>query len=309
MLDEVIGRKYLLGELSLDDQHRVEELAFLEPPSFELLRELENELIDDYISHDLTASERHHFESYFLSSASRRQDLRIAKALQAYTQRNQKATPSSIFEPIPVFRESWLWRWLPPKLHVPAPLWGALAVLMLIAAILLGVRLLRTSKSTGPIQANREVTTNQRPDRDTEAVRSTPTPNSNEKPRGDRVTSPGSDNVVSFLLVPGSPTRGDDNITKIPLPDRSSLLRFDLPLIEEIDYPHYQVTLQQAELGNNLRRWTGLQSQKGASGKLVHVMFRSQLLRGPKRYRFVLTGVAADTTPHTIAYYYFITAD
>jgi hypothetical protein len=314
VLDEAVGRKYLLGELSVEDQHRIEELTFLEPRSLELLQELENELIDDYISHDLATSERHRFETYFLSKPGHRSDLRIAMALQTYIDRNEPAISSPSNEHVRPAQRDWLWKWLQAKLPLPVPVLGALAVLMFIAALLLGLRLLRNSQFHSPIQANRETTKpEQGPKEESEAVVSTPSPPLNQNaeaiPRAQRVTTPRSESrVLSFLLVPGAPTRGDGDTTNIPLPVRSTQLRFDLPLIDENDYELYQVELQ-AEQGNELSHWRALRSQTGSTGKLVRVMVSSQILKAHQRYRLVLTGVASDTTPHTLAYYYFRTAD
>jgi len=314
VLDEAVGRKYLLGELSVEDQHRIEELAFLEPRSFELLQELGNELIDDYISHDLSANEKQRFETYFLSKPGHRTDLKIASALQTYIRRNELAKSLPIHEPVRSMQKGWWRKWLPAKLALPVPVLGALAVLMLFAALLLGWRLLRSSKSLSPIQANREINKPEElPKQESEAAVSTPSPplnqNADANPRAQRVTPPGPESsVLSFLLVPGAPTRGDDDTTNIPLPARSTLLRFDLPLIEENDSESYQVELQ-AEQGNKLRHWTALRSQTGSTGKLVRVMISSQVLKAHQRYRLVLAGVASDTIPHTLAYYYFRTAD
>lgn len=313
VLDEAVGRKYLLGELSVEDQHRIEELAFLELRSFELLQELGNELIDDYISHDLSANERQRFETYFLSKPGHRTDLKIASALQTHIRRNESATSLPIHEPVRSMQKGWWQKWLPAKLEFRVPVLGALVVLVFVAVLLFGLRLLRSFKSHNPIQANREIVKPELPKQESEAVAVTPSPplnqNADELPRAQRVTTPRSQSsVLSFLLVPGAPTRGDDDTTNIPLPARSTQLRFDLPLIDENDYESYQVELQ-AEQGNRLSHWTALRSQTGSTGKLVRVMVSSQILKPHQRYRLVLAGVASDTIPHTLAYYYFRTAD
>ena len=314
VLDEVIGRKYLLGELSVEDQHRVEELAFLEPPSYELLQECENELIDDYVSHDLSANERQRFETYFLSKPGHRTDLKIAAALQTYIRQNQSATSLPLHERVRSVQNGWWRKWLPVTLEFPVPVLGALAILIIIAALLFGLRLLRNSRSQNPIQANREIVKPEElPKQESEAAVSTPSHplnhNANAIPPAQRVTTPRPESsVLSFLLVPGAPTRGNGDITKIPLPPRSTLLRFDLPLIEENEYKSYQVDLH-AEQGSQLRHWTALRSQTGSNGKLVRVVVNSEILKAHQRYRLVLAGLASDKTPHTLAYYYFATAD
>ncbi len=314
VLDELVGRKYLLGELSAEDQHRVEELAFLEPRSFELLQECENELIDDYISQDLTTNERRRFEKYFLSKPARRSDLRIAMALQTYISQNEAATSLIHNEPVRSDDRGRFSRWFARVLQLPKPVWGTLAVLIFIAALLFGLRLLRNYRSLNPIQANRKITQpEQGPTKESQASVSTPTPvlnqNAGASRRAPQATTPRPElSVLSFVLVPGGAARGDGDITKIPLPARSTLLRFDLPLIEETAYKSYQVELQD-EQGNQLRHWMALRSQTGSSGKLVRVVVSSQFLKAHQRYRLVLAAVASNSAPHTLAYYYFATAD
>jgi hypothetical protein len=308
VLDEVVGRKYLLGELPLDDQQRVEELAFLEPHSFELLQELENELVDDYISHDFTAGERSRFEAYFLSKPGRRGDLKIAMALQVYIDRNAQSKAQSSSQEVRFAAKSSLRQWFASNLNLPVPAWGLLSILILAAAIFFGLRFRRARNSSIPVQANRQIQKTDQPgDRKIEVAQVTPTPASDQTNRGNEVISPrSSTGVLSFLLVPGAHTRGQDSITKVRIAAGPSLLRFDLPLIEETDYQSYEVTLEQDDDGKVLRRWMGLRSQVRPSGRLVQLTFHSQTLKVHQQYRLVLVGVSSDATPHQIADYYFM---
>jgi len=304
-IDDVVGRKYLLGELPLEDQQRVEELAFLEPRSFELLQELENELVDDYISHDLTPRERSRFETYFLSKPRHRSDLRIAMALHACIDRDAQATSLPTSQGIRITTKSSWRQLLTLYLDLPLPAWGVLAALILGAAIFFGLRFFKTSNSSIPIQANRQIQKTDEPsDRKIVIAQATPTPASDQTNHGNRVSPKSSTGVLSFLLVPGAPTRGEDSITKVRLPAGSFSARFDLPLIDEADYQSYQVTLQQDDDAKVLRRWGGLRSQVGPSGRLVRLTLPSRMLKVDQQYRLVLVGVSSDTTPHQIAYYY-----
>ncbi len=303
VIDEVVGRKYWLGQLSAAEQNRVEELAFIEPASSELLQELENELIDDYISHDLTATERHGFETYFLSQPNHRSDLRIAAALQAHIRQNELTRSP---QPESAYKAS-LWEALRTKFPRPLFVWGALATLLLVAAVLLGVRFFTRSRSGGSFEANRQVrNSNQTHDVGTQAQLSTPTPPANAATPGRREKHPDSPAVLSFLLVPGGMSRGDDNLTKIPLPARSALLQLELPLIDEAGARNYQVVLEQASDGRELRRWNAARVQTGANGKSVWLRLPSQTLEIDQRYRLVLIRVAADMTLHRVASYYFM---
>jgi hypothetical protein len=77
-------RGYLLGELPLEEQRLLEERLFADDNSFQQLLFIEEELIDDYLSGELSAHERARFENHFLAAPERQRDLSFAKALRKY---------------------------------------------------------------------------------------------------------------------------------------------------------------------------------------------------------------------------------
>jgi CHAT domain-containing protein/Tfp pilus assembly protein PilF len=77
-------RKYLLGELEEGAQRQVEESLLTDDELFKLLLVAEDDLIDDYVSETLSASERAGFEGVFLSSPERRRKLSFAMAFRRY---------------------------------------------------------------------------------------------------------------------------------------------------------------------------------------------------------------------------------
>ncbi len=73
--------KYLLNEMSAEDQERFEE-AYLEDGNFfEQLQALEEELIEDYVKGDLSSHDRHRFERHYLASEQRRARIETARQL------------------------------------------------------------------------------------------------------------------------------------------------------------------------------------------------------------------------------------
>src|SRR5215475_14931447 len=78
--DQTIIR-YLLNELSEDDQSRFEEAYFSDGSLFEKVRALEEELIDDYVKGDLSGRERRRFERHYLASDQRRERIEAAREL------------------------------------------------------------------------------------------------------------------------------------------------------------------------------------------------------------------------------------
>jgi hypothetical protein len=87
-------RKYLLGELSQEEQSEVEERLFLDSEYFQRLQMFEDDLIDDYVYEELSPDEREKFDNYFLSNPERYESLRIAQALKKYTSSNPSSIPS-----------------------------------------------------------------------------------------------------------------------------------------------------------------------------------------------------------------------
>lgn len=79
--DDRLINRYLLGELSEDEQSRVEERLFADSLFFWKIESACNELIDDYLRGTLAGHERQRFETYFITSPSRRQRVESVRML------------------------------------------------------------------------------------------------------------------------------------------------------------------------------------------------------------------------------------
>jgi anti-sigma-K factor RskA len=84
--------EYLLGRLSESERERFERQYLMNEDLFNLLQEVEEELIDDYATGALTAEQRLSFEKYFLRSAGRREKLAFATALTEHALARQGRT-------------------------------------------------------------------------------------------------------------------------------------------------------------------------------------------------------------------------
>src|SRR5436309_418192 len=80
-IDEKLLVKYLLGNLSEEEQVQVEDRAFTDADYLGALEAAEADLIDAYVNGELPVSERRGFERRFLSSPQRRRKLEFARAL------------------------------------------------------------------------------------------------------------------------------------------------------------------------------------------------------------------------------------
>ena len=83
-IDRQEMRAFLLGTLDKDHKTQFEERILIEPSVYEELLIDEEELIDQYVTGELSASERDQFESHFLITAERQKNLRFGKLLQKY---------------------------------------------------------------------------------------------------------------------------------------------------------------------------------------------------------------------------------
>ncbi len=73
---------YLLGELSGAERDALEDRLFLDEDFSSFLSDVENDLIDEYVRGELTASEKLKFENAYLTSDTRRERVRSAQVLQ-----------------------------------------------------------------------------------------------------------------------------------------------------------------------------------------------------------------------------------
>jgi hypothetical protein len=118
-VDDALMTKYLLGELTEDEQRRLEEHFLTDDQSYEQLLALEDELMYEYLQGELSPSQSERFSRRFLNSPEGRQKEAFARLLAekavAYApQRSRQA--SSIFSLL-----SPLWQSLQSLFSLPSP--------------------------------------------------------------------------------------------------------------------------------------------------------------------------------------------
>ncbi len=77
-------RRYLLGELSDGERETLEREILRNEDLFEEILIVEEELADEYVAGTLNQEERADFESHFLATPERRQEVRFARTLNRY---------------------------------------------------------------------------------------------------------------------------------------------------------------------------------------------------------------------------------
>jgi hypothetical protein len=86
-------RRYLLGQAPLEDSSKVEERLLTDGEFYQELLIVEDELIDQYLSGELSEPDRKSFEPHFLLPPERQQKLRFARSLKKYVSSVGTAQP------------------------------------------------------------------------------------------------------------------------------------------------------------------------------------------------------------------------
>jgi len=74
-------RRYFIGDLSQEEQERLEDLYLVDQAVFEELNAVEDDLIDSYVRGGLSQDETRKFEAAYLTSPKRRERVEFARAL------------------------------------------------------------------------------------------------------------------------------------------------------------------------------------------------------------------------------------
>jgi len=127
--EETSLRAYLLGEVPVDDQMKIEERLLLDRDYVELLLIIEDELIDSYLLNALSEREREAFQNHFLTTPARQRKLKMARTLRRYINNQQP-----IAAPLKEARSKAHW-W--QSLLTPA--WRSALATMLVLGLGLGV--------------------------------------------------------------------------------------------------------------------------------------------------------------------------
>ena len=88
-------RAYLLGTLDSALKAELEERILYAPEVYEELLIVEEELIDQYVAGGLSQSEQQQFETHFLITAERQNNLRFGKLLKRYLNSHSVADPAA----------------------------------------------------------------------------------------------------------------------------------------------------------------------------------------------------------------------
>jgi hypothetical protein len=299
ILDEAVARRFWLGQLSPEEQGRIEELAFDDPQWFAFLQAAEDDLIDEFVYDDLSSEERTLFQDHFLEQQPElREDVRVAHALREYFEREQ---------PVPSLWDQ-LRNWIP---IVPIPLIPAMVkAAVIIAAAVIGLVLI--PKIIGPGSGPPQQAQQQQPPAlpsPTSTPSETPSHASPSPVRKDNQNKPPSRRPVyaAIMLVPGGPTRGGGEVKQVTL-TAGRAVDLELLLFEGSSYRSYQAKLEMPKMNAPaIQTWSNLTPRRSNSGNVIQIHVPPDFLKKDQTYRIALNGVAPKGNLQRVDDYYFET--
>jgi hypothetical protein len=247
-------RNYLLGTLEVDRRAALEERILSDPQFYEELLVSEEDLIDQYLGNKLSPSERQQFETYFLITAERQNNLRFGRLLRRYL--DSQPAPVS-FEEIPVAVRH-------PETYAPAktflPFAGTLgrtAAVAISAVVVAAVGIILLLCWISSRKAQQHVAQND------------------------------SSQFVRVPLAPGTLRSGDVGTQHVPLPPRGARVRLEME-VSNSSFHNYKSELLRENA--SVQTANQLQSEKKGEQHIVPWTIGGDVL-SPGDYQVRLSGV------------------
>jgi len=311
--------RYLLGELSEEQQVEIEDQAFADQKYLASITAVENDLIDEYVRNELSPAERQRFDKHFLASAERRKRVEFARALASVIE--EQAVPKKI-----VVRESQSWSWMDSiyafinGLAPTARIAFVSAVpLMLIGAGYLGLETLRLRRELTELRAaNQSQQNSQQQALELERHRNEELNaqlNQEKQQReqtdeslrelseaGDAVNPAPRPVIASLTLLPGL-SRGGDNKPNLVLPEDARLVRLQIGIDPEEPYKSFGVDLH-TSAGSQVWTRENLKPRNRRGTRAVGLTLPATVLKSGE-YELRLRGVTESGAAEDVGFYYF----
>ena len=285
--------RYLLGDLSEQEQAALEESYFRDPNVFNQILKVESELVDAYARGSLSAEMREQFERSYLKHPSRRNRVEFARAL---TTRIDERERSLARNEQSAFQISWKQK-LFAAFVGPKPAWRFAMALVILLLAIAGVWWWRQQREAAQIQARREQ--QQQREREQPAPqRPSETPKPEERvaqtPAEVPKPSPGSNtnptpSIVSLALTVGSVRSAESGSTQtLIIPHEIAQAQILLQLKDD-SYGRYRVSLQKIG-GSEIFKQSNVRPRKTKAGaRFIFTVPTRQLTSG--EYALTLSGI------------------
>ena len=313
-------KRYLLGELTLEEQVLIEQRLFLDRDYAQLAQAVEDDLIDDYVRSDLTAIERKKFEAHFLlQRPENSEDLKVAQALERYLTFEGITNPAvvAIHSDQPAISSA------QPR-HKPA-VWFALAAAILIVLSIVTWIAIRSSKpANNPQQAQEQQPGPTGPDRQQQPGPSPPIngsnsrrddtverrddPNKKRNEREDRrPEQPMPHTFPAVTLLPGGGSRGGGQIKEVVIASKQKNVSLKLLLSTTKDYERYHLELLSRQRRVHAQILSS-QIDEESGRPIIFITLPTNLLT-QRRYEIKLRGITTDGRQDITSYFFTIRKD
>ena len=298
MLDDVLARRFLLGQLSPEEQGRIEELAFEDRDTFMFLESVENDLIDEFIQGDLSTDEEEHFKKHFLSVPGRRNNVAISEVMQQHFDKVADVPGEKEFSFPGWFKLQSAW--------LQISLTAAAALVLIIFAVWIFNRVWEARQPT-PIQAgiDKPIAIPNAEFKVSPIVQPTASPAQAEnKPKAAPTPEKQKRSAPYAVLVPFASTRSEGGQSLKLSPD-TPIMMIELALTTPRSFNTYEAALIENDAGTMLKRWSNLKAEHLTSGKALQIDLPRDLLKPQENYLIVVSGVSSKGEAEVIARYPF----
>jgi hypothetical protein len=298
--------RYLLSELSIQDRLEIEMEYFTDPEVFDLLQEVEHDLIEGYVNGKLSPSGRVRFERNYLTTKGRREQVQFFQTLSSMLPieskkvlKFQKPLTAVGLETIDLgekrsFMEIILAPFRGPRLALGV----SMAVAIMILAVVGAIRLFENGKQdNGLVAQNPPPQKVESPQQKAEQgnAKEQPTPAFRiieEPPASVTSTAPKVPAVISFAwTVPGLRVLGENTPRIIRIPPGRELVQITLnfPDLAADRYSRFGITLQNSA-GNEIWRRTDIRANRLREGSSMVLNIPAKQLK-PGPYSLMLSGM------------------
>jgi len=292
--DEKLLVKYLLGNLTEEEQVLVEDRAFADADYLGALEAAEADLIDAYLRGELSQSDRRGFELRFLTSPQRRSKVEFARALATIAAESKvRETPAAAWQSLMSVMRGWR-----PAAQFAV---GTAALICIAggswlvwdnAAIRSRVAALEAQRRNLEVREQRL-----RRELSEEKGRAASLAQTPQSPEAARTPV-----VASLVLLPGL-SRAQTRIERLFLSPSAQIAHIEIQLEARDDFPRFRAELR-TRSGDEILARSNLIKRRTGAGNVVSFDVPATAL-GVGEYELALKGVGADQSVQDVAYHYF----
>jgi len=295
---DLVLKQYLLDELSGPDRDQIEREYLADKEFFDQLLAVEDDLVDDYVSGELTPTERDRFERKMIATPRQREKLTQARLLLRSKRPHSRATP-----PLGK-RAAWIDALSQRRVFALATL------LLLVTTGWLAIRVWQTSRQLEQMQAERVRTVEEsrqlkaklsdQQKQNTELLQRLPQAPNTPLPVEPQKNESGPH--LAILVLPLTGTRGGGEQSSFKISQEIQTVQL-VAHITNSDYKSFAGEMQNAD-GRQLFTFRRLNARKTANGSSLPITIPAKLFEGSD---FVLkvSGVSADGRLEDAGFYSF----